>query len=241
MCTVSLLPTPQGVRLVSNRDEKRSRPRATLPSLHQLGARRMLAPIDPQGLGSWIGVSDAGLIVTLLNQTPPHRDTHPSVVAPRSRGELVLRALSQPDIAGIAAMLGRIDQREYGGFVLIAVSREELLEASSADKVAALSIERGSLSTPRVWSSSSLGDSLVVRPRAELFAQVVLAGPSPKSQDAFHDHVWPQRTWQSVLMERADARTVSTTACELLRGMATMSYTDRWDPHAPHTVRAELS
>jgi hypothetical protein len=249
MCTVSLLSTPQGPRLVSNRDEKRTRPRASLPSLRRVGERTLLAPIDPQGLGSWIGANDLGMFVTLLNQTTPREvatvagEQHAAWPQPamRSRGELVIGALAQPDLDGVATMLAGLSALEFGPFLLIAVAGAQVLEARRAPSQQAIRVERSPLDAPRVWSSSSLGDHLVVRPRSELFERVVLSSPAPHSQDVFHAHAWPERRAASVLMDREDARTVSTTVCELLGHRVRLRYTDRWYPEAPSVSEHELT
>jgi hypothetical protein len=79
-----------------------------------------------------------------------------------------------------------------------------------------------------------------VRPRGELFEQVVLSSPTPSAQDVFHAHAWPDRGSASVMMDREDARTVSTTVCDLLGSHVLMRYTDRWYPEAPTVSEHEL-
>jgi hypothetical protein len=80
---------------------------------------------------------------------------------------------------------------------------------------------------PFLATSSSLGDELVGPPRRELFDRLITFGGSSRgSQDAFHDHTWPERPYLSVRMSRADARTVSTTTIELSRNAITMQYCD---------------
>jgi hypothetical protein len=67
MCTVSVVPHVGGIRLLCNRDERRTRPAALPPAIHLVRGTTALFPVDPEGGGTWIGVNDAGLAVTLLN------------------------------------------------------------------------------------------------------------------------------------------------------------------------------
>ena len=68
MCTVVFVPRADGGYLLGhNRDESRSRGRATPPTLHVLGRRRALAPGDPDAGGTWLGVDSEGRSVCILN------------------------------------------------------------------------------------------------------------------------------------------------------------------------------
>ena len=72
-----------------NRDERRSRPAALPPQVHDLGGRLAAFPVDPRGGGSWVGVNDVGIVVTLLNVSG---STHSSNKEPRqSRRPIVSR------------------------------------------------------------------------------------------------------------------------------------------------------
>ncbi len=69
---------------------------------------------------------------------------------------------------------------------------------------------------PLCLASSGLGDHLV-QSRLPLFDGMVLAaGATPEAQDLFHHHTWPDRPELSVMMHRAEARTVSVTTLEIL-------------------------
>ena len=80
MCTVTVVPHETGIRVMCNRDERRSRPAALPPQVHDLGGRLAAFPVDPRGGGSWVGVNDAGIVVTLLNVSGP---SHSSSKEPR--------------------------------------------------------------------------------------------------------------------------------------------------------------
>ena len=62
MCTVTVIPLAgNGRRLVSNRDEVRTRPPSSLPRDHAIAGGHALWPVDPTGGGTWIAVSDQGV------------------------------------------------------------------------------------------------------------------------------------------------------------------------------------
>jgi len=74
VCTVTIVPQPDGFRLACNRDESRRRSPALPPVERRYADRRALLPIDPISDGTWIAVNDAGLVLTLLNVYEVKRD-----------------------------------------------------------------------------------------------------------------------------------------------------------------------
>ncbi len=71
MCTVTVIPSGAGFRLVSNRDELRTRPPCEAPKVRTLeSGARAIWPADRLAGGTWIAASDRGLALTLLNGNP---------------------------------------------------------------------------------------------------------------------------------------------------------------------------
>ncbi|CAN5581012.1 hypothetical protein BH09PLA1_BH09PLA1_04880 [soil metagenome] len=224
MCTVSIIPLAgERLRLACNRDELLTRPLALPPRSTQFGEREALLPIDPQSGGTWIAASDAGLILTLLNTRSgwPTRN-----VPPRSRGEIIPAMLHCSTIDEVIRRMQRIDATLFGPFRLLVVSRAGGGEIHSDGR--RVTRRRWSIDKlPLMATSSSLGDELVGPPRRELFDRTILFGDcSAESQDAFHRHAWPDRTYLSVNMARLDARTVSVTTIELSPDRVRMRYDD---------------
>ena len=81
MCTVTIIPVDQGgFRLVSNRDELRTRPHAQPPSLQRTpGGGEGLWPVDAGAGGTWIAATRAGLALTLLRTIWPRGTLRPTV------------------------------------------------------------------------------------------------------------------------------------------------------------------
>jgi hypothetical protein len=248
MCTVSVIHTGErAVRVVCNRDEVRTRAEALPPSACTLGVRRAVMPIDPVSGGTWIAASDAGVVMTLLNhKLPGTRTLHVNDGPPRSRGTIIpsiLRASSFDDAVEDALHLR---PREYDPFRLVILDMQSVGEVVS-DGVALRAFRTTTDGRPMLFTSSGLGDELVDRPRRELFEQLVPPYfATPAAQDVFHRHTWEGRKHLSVVMSRADARTVSRTMVELWRGGARMIYEPvpvdeiTWHdrPSTAHTVLA---
>src|SRR5207247_2217242 len=102
-----------------NRDESASRAAAP-PSVIE-GTPVIVAPRDRKAGGTWIGASGTGLVVALSN-----RRGRASATA-RSRGQLVLDALRQPNVAGVDVFLQReVREHEYNFWNLFVASKKEV-------------------------------------------------------------------------------------------------------------------
>jgi len=226
MCTVSVVPTMRGFRLACNRDEARARARALPPCIRPAGSRRALWPCDPQSGGTWIGVNDVGLAMALLNRAPG------KVAAPgtpkMSRGVLIPRLLGSSSIARAVQRVWTqlsVPQKTaaFAPFTLLMVQSHQTAVLEYRARTA--SITRRRLAGPLLFTSSSLGDEIVDRPRRLLFAAFMKSTHQAlDAQAGFHGHRWPNRPHISVRMSRADAATVSHTVVDVSDSGITVSY-----------------
>jgi hypothetical protein len=119
MCTVVLLRRPQApwpLLLAANRDELRSRPWRP-PARHWPDRPDVLAGLDVQAGGSWLGVNDDGVVAAVLNRV----GSLGPQIGKRSRGELVLEALDH----AAAKALADLDPDAYRPFnLLVADARD---------------------------------------------------------------------------------------------------------------------
>jgi hypothetical protein len=224
MCTISIIqaPAPSGrgaptLRIVCNRDESRSRPPASPPRWRSVGGSeplRAIWPMDMEGGGTWLGASERGLVLSLLNLNQEPRFDPRTVAGMRSRGLVIPSLLGAECARSAVARLERLSLRHYAPFRLIAIG------PGPHDDVAEASWDRTRLAVrwhpqgPLCFVSSGLGDH-VAAPRLELFEEMVAGpGPTPERQDEFHRYTIPGRGEIGVLMSRADARTVSITTVE---------------------------
>ena len=232
MCTLTIIPADERgsrVRVACNRDESRLRAVALPPSIHTFAACRAAMPIDPQGGGAWIAVSDRGLALSLLNLNPwvydPARPRPPK--GPVSRGLIIHRLLDQAgDFDGAVAAARRLNATDHSPFRLVLGDRRQTaIVRGDGHKITIQAAKP--LVEPFFATSSGLGDSLVEAPRRSLFDEF-FAGRSPADrvarQDEFHRHHWADRRDISVCMTRHDARTVSFTTIDLSPELAVMRY-----------------
>ena len=85
---------------------------------------------DVLGGGSWFGVNDAGVVATIVNGV--HRLG--PLDGKASRGELVLRALREPDAASAARVAGALAPQRYRGFTLLLADRDAAFAVTSDER-----------------------------------------------------------------------------------------------------------
>ncbi len=123
MCTVVLLRRPGSrwpLLLAANRDELRRRPWRP-PGRHWPDRPEVVAGLDEQAGGSWLGINDQGVVATVLNRV----GTLGPETGKRSRGELVLEALDHADAAAAAAALADLEPAAYRPFNLIVADQHD--------------------------------------------------------------------------------------------------------------------
>jgi hypothetical protein len=211
MCTVSVVPIGDGFRLISNRDERLTRPVAEPPGRVTVAGVDAIFPVDPQSGGTWIGGNEAGLAIALLNRTPTDVVSGFSRTigtGERSRGEIVPRLLAARDMSRLLDMVTAIEPTLYEPFRIVAVWRHDVLIATADG--ARMDVSMRHLTRPIAFTSSSLGDEIAERLRMPLFDALVAHAKDPVvPQRVFHGHQWADCPAFSVRMQRADARTVS--------------------------------
>jgi hypothetical protein len=132
MCTLVVLRRPGHpwpLVLAGNRDEMMNRP-WTAPGRHWPDRPGVLAGRDDLAGGSWLGISDRGVVATILNR----QGTLGPAQGKRSRGELVLRALDEADAAAAAQAMSGLRPDRYRPFnMVVADSRDAFFIAHRAE------------------------------------------------------------------------------------------------------------
>jgi hypothetical protein len=123
MCTVSWSFKNQGYRLYFNRDEQRSRTRAERPRLVEWKGTELIAPIDPQGGGSWIALNRNGIIAFVLNNYAATRNGD-GAERFRSRGEIPLTVASQSDFLSCVRSIETFGNDSYRPFLVGVLSAQ---------------------------------------------------------------------------------------------------------------------
>lgn len=125
MCTVVILRRPDHVwplLLAANRDEMKSRPWLA-PGRHWPDRPEVVAGLDLESGGSWLGINDHGVVAGVLNRV----GSLGPQPGKRSRGELVLEALDHADADAAAAALTHIDPNAYRTFNLVVADNRDAI------------------------------------------------------------------------------------------------------------------
>jgi len=88
MCTVTYIPNDSGSFILThNRDESIKRVIASPPLKKMIGGIKHIFPVDPQGMGTWIGASEQGRVASLLNgghsghkHNPPYKHSRGLII-----------------------------------------------------------------------------------------------------------------------------------------------------------------
>lgn len=269
MCTLTFIPgLPGGGYLLAvNRDESPRRTLAQPPAVQRSGARQVIAPRDPDGGGTWIGVDDSGYCVAILNGDRPLplgllRVEEGGLV---SRGLLVQDLLGDPRFRSVRDELERrhrLDALHYKPFKLVVVSPgpssgegrpAQLLRVDWDGSMLRAEEERG----PRCVVSSGVETEAVTRFRRaafEGFVQQQSRHLEPAASEAArgalvgalagfhasHHPESPQGNARSVCMHRDEARTVSSTLVHVSGDRITVNYLAGWPCQQPPVQTASM-
>lgn len=236
MCTVSYRRAPEGLDLLFSRDEQRTRVAATAPSLHAQADTRFLAPIDPQGGGTWIHANEHGLVAVVLNRY----DLPPRLPPTHSRGLLMLATAQACDVPHFGRLIeSTLMTGVYAPCTLLALDRDSVrVWCWSGDD-----LRPEPPPQPAILTSSSWNTNAVCEARRQAFAQYAShpAEPALGDMQRFHRHRDPRGDAFSVLMSRPDARTVSLTQVKIENGTVSMRYAARTPDDADFEPFVETS
>jgi uncharacterized protein with NRDE domain len=110
------------IAVAANRDEALDR--ESLPPRILETDPTVVAPQDAEAGGTWIGVTERGLLVAITNRYTD--EGAPDLPAGRSRGLLVRDALRASDAqAAVALVRQEVAEREYAGFNLLVADADD--------------------------------------------------------------------------------------------------------------------
>lgn len=220
MCTLSWLRHEQGFAVFFNRDERRTRAPGLPPQRHNRNGTRFLAPVDPEGGGSWAAVNQHRLALCILNQYDEQRGP---IAGQVSRGQLLLNLAHLSSQAEVWREVRETLLSQYAPFRLAVF--EPGLPAlilswggrGLSDRVEGLS---GLLAT-----SSSLVQAQAETSRGRLFAEALAGGMADEETfDRLHRSHLPTKGALSICMHREDAATVSLTTIVVERAGVRLGY-----------------
>ena len=148
MCTVTFVPTIDGVCITSNRDEKIAREKAIPPTSYFINNKEIFFPKDPKAGGTWIA-HDAKNTIVLLNGAKEKHVLKSNYK--KSRGLIVLDLISSNNPI-IEWEL--IDLNEIEPFTIVFYNSEKLFQLQW-NEIEKSKIELDT-SKNHIWSSSTL-------------------------------------------------------------------------------------
>lgn len=244
MCTISWHADLDGLHILCNRDEQRTREPARPPRAFIRESLDCLAPIDGRAGGTWIGANEVGLCVTLLNHHVPGMSRRKSYT---SRGALVMQALAARSIAEVGEILDAQSLDNFRPFILLAFSlgstpTDRASTPATPDSRAHRWERDGPLivePVERITTSSSFMSRDIIASRKKTFEHMLAANAGEVDLDlleAFHDSHHPTKGAYSVCMHRPDAETVSHTRVHISPDEVRMTY-EPWSPCQPISER----
>jgi hypothetical protein len=137
---------------------------------------------------------------------------------------LIPLLLAERDLESIETVVSLTDFTLFQPFQLVAVDRGSVHAYAWRDGT--LTPSRVRLTTPLLFTSSSLGDDAADAARRPLFGEMVVRAADSwlAGQLRFHDSWNPESPAFSVRMSRAGARTVSWCSVDVQRDRVAMEY-----------------
>jgi hypothetical protein len=207
MCSLSWSHHPGGYEVYFNRDEKKTRGRASPPTLGEHQGIRYLSPRDADAGGTWLLANEHGLTLALLNYWDAQAVES---TATRSRGALLHDLAAQRSAENAMQQVRAISLVGYGRFTLVAFDR------THAPKV--LRWDGRSLTSPPAlmpMCSSSYMPEAVIKSRQQSFQ--TLPNHEPETLWGWHCNK-TSPTAYTVRMNRPDAQTWSISRVSLTAG-----------------------
>jgi hypothetical protein len=210
VCTMSWLLTTDGYEVFFNRDERRTRKPAVAPAIRTLDDTRFIAPLDGDFGGSWLGVNEHGVTVSIENGYTDLDDlAHQPGEGFTSRGLLLTSLTACRSSVDALRRVEGLDLHRYRSFLLTVFDPDGTgLLVRWIRGLLSVDRELGPLA-PII--SSSFETDEVRRSRQDLFRRMRDEGRRDEAEFhlAYHASHLPRKGAYSPCMHRTDARTVS--------------------------------
>ncbi len=226
MCVLTIIPLEsERFVMTSNRDESALRPKAGNPQVRNFDGISLLMPVDPLGGGTWLGTTESGRSVCLLNgafvaheHRPPYR---------KSRGLVVIDALLSEDPRQYFEAYDLENIEPFTLVILEHVRLPKLLEIRWDGKDRYL--KSLPLAGPRIWSAAKLYPPELITAREARFYQWMEKANSDPVGHALNFHQqekYDHRAVQGSEDNEHQLFTLSITSLVLDDQMARMEYFD---------------
>nr|WP_295921829.1 NRDE family protein [uncultured Dyadobacter sp.] len=228
MCTVTYIPTGNGVLLASNRDERTDRAPATPPATYMAGNQRLIYPKDAQAGGTWIALKEEHSAAVLLNGAFENHIRKPGYR--RSRGLIMLDIIGarEPSTFFRDVSLDGIEP-----FTLILLTYGILRRCTwDGDRKHVRDLDPGKA---HIWSSATLYGPDDQKERQLMLEKWLSGCPEPTTETLLDFHLGKNLKYEtSGNQKHSGMRTVSVTSLELpISGPASIRYQDLTREKAP--------
>ena len=170
MCTVVYIPNKAASYFASLRDENPARATAIAPVLNSENSVKYISPVDSLAGGTWVGLSEFGNVIILLNGAFEKQER--KAFYRKSRG-LVVSELLRAEIPLVDWEL--MDMEDIEPYTLIVYIDGKLFQLVwDGEKKTRMMLDE---SKPQIWSSSTLYDVDAKKYRAELFENWTMMEP----------------------------------------------------------------
>lgn len=231
MCTVTWLQEGDCYAVFFNRDELKTRARALPPACKVQNGVSYLAPVDPDGGGTWLGVNQFGLTCGVLNNYGSP-DSHGNAL--RSRGTLVTALLDCFSPFAALTKLRTFLLYNFRPFLLIlfAPLQPQILctwngNSLHINEKVQMPLSSSSFHTQRVVENRR-NEFFAFRAQQQFFTKTFL--------ESYHSSHSAKGGAYSVCMHRADASTVSYSHIQVSPAQIIFHYT----PGAPCETTEQL-
>ncbi|MEX0685366.1 MAG: NRDE family protein [Balneolales bacterium] len=228
MCTVTFFPKDDHNWVLStNRDELKSRDKALPPSIFKAGELNYLAPIDGKAGGTWVGMNEAGICLTLLNNyqgVNPLISHHTDAL---SRGLIIPKLMHLTQLNEVDNKMKTLQTANYNPFRLVGIQSKpwKLMEWSWDGMDFQI---HSHPVKPHLWVSAGRDYEGVWNSREKVFKNFLKANPLPDvaAIKRLHASRYPDPGAYAFAMELDIVATVSNTIAELHGGKPRMHYHD---------------
>jgi hypothetical protein len=209
MCTVVFIPKGDRYFFASLRDESPSRQKAVVPDIYKDGDAVILSPIDAKAGGTWLGVTESGSVIILLNGG---FEKHQRKTNYRKSRGLIVTELLASNLPVVNWNL--MDMQDVEPYTLVVWNEGNLFQLVWDGEH-----RHGALlksNQPYIWSSSTLYDQQARTHRSELFQQWIGMNTPVSSLSVFNFFKSYTDSENGFLMNRNEQKkTLSYTFIEL--------------------------
>ncbi len=182
MCTVTFIPTNEGIIITSNRDEHISRGKAIAPIKISSDGVDIIYPKDPDAGGTWIATKNNGDTIVLLNGAFKKHIPKPPYA--KSRGLILLSIF---ELLNFEKSIEQFDLMNIEPFTIVYYTHKRLFEFRWDGQLKYL--QELSVHESYIWSSVTLYDVTMNTKRKEWFEKWHLTCPNPNQEQVINFHL----------------------------------------------------